>query len=331
MARYFNFLYFSRGGRDWRQATEDDHLAFHHWRRRDESGPTVQGSTWSQEVSHVNQFYQWAVGRQLVAEVPIPQRDRRTPPPGSSFAPSRAGAAGTATVPATYAHDEAGERIEWLPAASYRRWRDVGVRGYDVAGLPRPRFRGRWTSRNATYSDLMVRTGMRISEQSAVTDIKLPTGPGPAGFRRFWLPEAIAKGRSARWVYAPGSVVRDLTDYRDVDRAEVIADAQARVGTSPNRDLQARCGRLWTQPAGLPVRLVRHAQRPLRQGHKGQPPRRRNVLSVMDWAVEAVADYVENVRPRFGFPDLFVSTSLGTSAPAFHGSMTYEVDLAPPV
>ncbi|MFJ3086788.1 hypothetical protein [Streptomyces sp. NPDC086838] len=36
---------------------------------------------------------------------------------------------------------------------------------------------------------------------------------------------------------------------------------------------------------------------------KGQQPRRRNVLSVMDWAVEAVADYVKNVRPRFGFPD----------------------------
>jgi site-specific recombinase XerD len=33
---------------------------------------------------------------------------------------------------------------------------------------------------------------------------------------------------------------------------------------------------------------------------RGQPPRRRNVLSVMDWAVEAVADYVENVRPGFG-------------------------------
>lgn len=36
---------------------------------------------------------------------------------------------------------------------------------------------------------------------------------------------------------------------------------------------------------------------------RGQPPRRRNVLSVMGWAVEAVADYVDNVRPRFGFPD----------------------------
>lgn len=36
---------------------------------------------------------------------------------------------------------------------------------------------------------------------------------------------------------------------------------------------------------------------------KGQPPRRRNVLSVMDWAVEAVGDYVENARLRFGFDD----------------------------
>lgn len=33
---------------------------------------------------------------------------------------------------------------------------------------------------------------------------------------------------------------------------------------------------------------------------RGQPPRRRNVLSVKDWAVDAVADYVEHVRGRFG-------------------------------
>lgn len=36
---------------------------------------------------------------------------------------------------------------------------------------------------------------------------------------------------------------------------------------------------------------------------RGQPPRRRTVLSVMDWAVDAVGDYVENVRPRFGLPE----------------------------
>ena len=36
---------------------------------------------------------------------------------------------------------------------------------------------------------------------------------------------------------------------------------------------------------------------------RGQPPLRRNVASVMGWAVEAVADYVENIRPRFGAVD----------------------------
>lgn len=35
---------------------------------------------------------------------------------------------------------------------------------------------------------------------------------------------------------------------------------------------------------------------------RGQPPRRRTVLSMFDWAVEAVEDYVANVRPRFGCP-----------------------------
>ncbi|MDN5759298.1 MAG: site-specific integrase [Tomitella sp.] len=33
---------------------------------------------------------------------------------------------------------------------------------------------------------------------------------------------------------------------------------------------------------------------------RGQTPRRRNVAATMGWAVEAVSDYVENVRPRFG-------------------------------
>ena len=52
---------------------------------------------------------------------------------------------------------------------------------------------------------------------------------------------------------------------------------------------------------------------------KGQPPRRRNVASVMGWAVEAVADYAENVRPRFGFeghPALWVTERGGRVKPA---------------
>src|SRR5207253_5360652 len=52
---------------------------------------------------------------------------------------------------------------------------------------------------------------------------------------------------------------------------------------------------------------------------RGQPPRRRNVASVMAWAVEAVGDYVENVRPRFGcadHPALWVTERGGRVKPA---------------
>ena len=52
---------------------------------------------------------------------------------------------------------------------------------------------------------------------------------------------------------------------------------------------------------------------------KGQPPRRRNVAAVMGWAVEAVADYAENVRPRFGcadHPALWVTERGGRVKPA---------------
>ena len=46
---------------------------------------------------------------------------------------------------------------------------------------------------------------------------------------------------------------------------------------------------------------------------------RRNVASVMGWAVEAVADYVENVRPRFGYaehPALWMTERGGRIKPA---------------
>src|SRR6266567_3004309 len=64
----------------------------------------------------------------------------------------------------------------------------------------------------------------------------------------------------------------------------------------------------------------RHGMLHVRYGKakRGQPPRRRNVASVMGWAVEAVADYVENIRPRFGcdgHPALWVTERGGRIRP----------------
>jgi hypothetical protein len=101
------------------------------------------------------------------------------------------------------------------------------------------RFKGRWAARNATFTDLMVRTGMRLSEQASLTTFEMPTQPGLGGYQRFWLPGAIAKYFSARWIYVPHSVVRELAAYAELDRAEVVEEARS-AGRYPRwrRDLR---------------------------------------------------------------------------------------------
>jgi integrase len=270
LERFLNFLHVSRGGKGWRDATEEDHRAFQYWRRRDGAGPLVDGPTWSQEVALVHQFYVWAKGKKLTGASPIPLRARRDPPPEVAIMKSSGRAEEDEGVPASYAHDGGQESLEWLPAAEYRRWRDVGVRGYTAQGLPDPGFRGRWAARNAAYTDLMVRTGMRITEQSSLTLVELPTEPGP-GYRRFWLPGAVAKGGSARWVYVPASVRRDLADYVEFDRSMVVKEAQAErryeairrplVIEDPKRPLVARATSGALRGRRLDVRGVKPLER----------------------------------------------------------------------
>ncbi|MEU9165808.1 tyrosine-type recombinase/integrase [Streptomyces sp. NPDC048424] len=107
--------------------------------------------------------------------------------------------------------------------------------------------------------------------------------------------------------YADGQVERAvrarrkgaLAAYRDATLFKVIYGWGLRRGEAARLDL-ADFGRNPAAPA-----FGRFGTLNVRYGKakRGQPPRRRNVLSVMDWAVEAVADYVDNVRPRFGCAD----------------------------
>jgi hypothetical protein len=74
----------------------------------------------------------------------------------------------------------------------------------------------------------MVRTGLRLSEQAALTVFEVPLAHGFGGYQRFWLPKKIAKGMSARWVYVAASVCAGLRTYVEIDRAEAIAEARER-------------------------------------------------------------------------------------------------------
>lgn len=225
LAAFLTFLWSARGATEWIHATEQDHLAYLYWRRHDPGGPCVAGATWNREVAAVNQFYRWALWAGHLQRHPIPQMTRRS-------GVRREGWANASSLdeqrPATFARNVGSGPVRWLPAASYRRWRDVGVRGFTAQGEPDPRFRGRWAARNAVFCDLMVRTGLRLGEQAALVTSELPLDSrGRGGYQRFWLPEAIAKGSSARTVYVPDSVAADLVAYVECDRADVIVQARA--------------------------------------------------------------------------------------------------------
>lgn len=228
LATFLTFLWRGRDGVDWRDATAEDHLAYRAWRRLDETGPRVAASTWDREVAAVNRFYVWQVSAGAIEANPLPQRAIRYGVHGMSPSVDSLG-----TAPATYSHGSGAERIEWLPSEQYRTWRDVGVRGYTRSGVPDVGFRGRWAARNSLFTDVMVRTGLRLSEQSALTVFDIPADQG-ASYQRFWLSGAIAKGGSARWVYLPRHLVRDLDEYRRFDRAQILAERSARTRAYAN-------------------------------------------------------------------------------------------------
>ncbi|MGC5002635.1 tyrosine-type recombinase/integrase [Streptomyces sp. DT203] len=217
---WLTFLWISRSSKDWRYATPEDRAAYKQWRTADPRGPHVDWTTWDREVATVNSFYKWATHPRhaYVAENPIVQREARAHP-------SR-GRHSTATTPAETSHTGPRNEIVWLTPGMYRAWRNVGLRGYTPQGLPDPSFRRRFGARNATYSDLMIRTGLRLCEQTSLSVFELPhLVPGKANVRT-WLPWPIAKYGSARWIYVPSSSLKAVWDYVEEERAEAIEDAR---------------------------------------------------------------------------------------------------------
>jgi site-specific recombinase XerD len=124
-------------------------------------------------------------------------------------------------------------------------------------------------------------------------------------------------------------------DYAD-DRVEVAAGSKHKGALSAFRDAtlfkvmygwglrRTETSKLdlvdWGRNPAAPE-FGRHGMLAVRYGKakRGQPPRRRSVASVMAWAVEAVADYLEHVRPLFGaidHPAMFVTERGGRVKPS---------------
>ncbi len=219
LKKWLDFVASSRDRPTWRDATTEDRAAFEQWRRKDPRGPRIASTTWDREVATVNGFYQWAVRQGHVPGNPLVQRPSR--------ARRRSVNEPAAQTPAEASHLGPRRDLEWLTPVMYRCWRDVGVRGFTSDGLPDRSFRGRYASRNAAFTDMLIRTSLRISEQVALSLFDLPELTHAMVNARTWLPNAVAKNGSGRAIYIPASVLKDVRDYIETERADAVAAARA--------------------------------------------------------------------------------------------------------
>src|SRR5271165_6922220 len=91
--------------------------------------------------------------------------------------------------------------VRFVSLEDYRVFRDVGLRGLDVDGAERPGARDRNGARNALFAELLVTTGLRLSEASfllasELADLAHNAARGRQA--RFELPSALTKGERGR-------------------------------------------------------------------------------------------------------------------------------------
>jgi hypothetical protein len=81
-----------------------------------------------------------------------------------------------------------------------------------ATGLSDQSFRGGNADRNATFCDLMIRTGLRLTEQASLTLFEIPDIDTHRAYSPTRLPSAVAKNGSGRRIYIPTTVLGEVWD-----------------------------------------------------------------------------------------------------------------------
>ncbi|MDY7528157.1 tyrosine-type recombinase/integrase [Cryobacterium sp. 10C2] len=112
--------------------------------------------------------------------------------------------------------------MKWLSIADYNQWRDVGMRGFASKGNRDPSFKGPLAGRNASFTDLMVRTGMRLTEQSVLLLTEIPMRRPDVAHAKVWITARTAKNMKGRHIYVPNSVLSSIDAYVRGERRAAV-------------------------------------------------------------------------------------------------------------
>jgi site-specific recombinase XerD len=216
---WLHFLAERRGGKGAWQADHEDVAAYHAARRRSEPPHRITAASWNRAVAALEKLYGWAVDEGIVATSPFRH----------SVAWRRIGH-GLAPVRISRARERAARTGDprFIDVERYMQFRDVGLRGRLPDGTDDPAWRGRHGERNALFAELLVTTGLRLEEAGSLLTGELPRSAIIRGDRRprrsipFRVPASIAKGNKAREVRLPLRLLRQLGDYIELERANML-------------------------------------------------------------------------------------------------------------
>jgi len=216
---WLRFLDERRGGKTAWQAGHEDVAAYHAARRRSEPPHRITAASWNRAIAALEKLYGWAVDEGIVATSPFRH----------SMAWRRIGL-GLVPVRISRSRERAARAGDprFIDMEHYRLFRDVGLRGRLPDGTDDPAWRGRHGERNALFAELLVTTGLRLEEAGSLLTDELPRSASIRGDRRrrrsipFRVPASIAKGNKAREVRLPLRLLRQLGDYIELERANVL-------------------------------------------------------------------------------------------------------------
>ena len=200
-------------------ATRADVDAFHRARRRQDAGSRISAASWNRSIAALDKLYSWAQSEGLVASSPF--RHRHVWQQGHGTGRVR-------ILARNESYERAAKRtdVRFVSLEDYRAFRDVGLRGLTTDGAERPGGKDRNGTRNALFANLLVTTGLRLSEASfllvvEIADLARQAARGRQA--RFELPCALTKCDRGRSVLLPQRLLHQILSYIAAERAHAVA------------------------------------------------------------------------------------------------------------
>jgi site-specific recombinase XerD len=174
----------------------------------------ISAASWNRTVAALEKFYQWAMVEGYIRVPPFTYQEAHRLNRHQTAITQR----NTALERAAHSQD-----TKFLTMSAYLFFRDVGLRGRLPSGGEDMTFCGRNGERNATFAELLVTTGLRLTEANSLVLSELPEVPESlAKSAPFVLASSTAKGQKSRKIYVPTRILRQITLYQEIERANAI-------------------------------------------------------------------------------------------------------------